>query len=131
MPLIFTLAQIAYWPAKHLGDTGLEAMQQRGQLQVGKVADITIFDPEKVTDNSTYKMGEQGKPTTGIPYVVVNGWLVVMDSKFQKGVWAGQSIRFPVEEKPRFEPITVETWTNSHTFLFDDCPGCATKHYSN
>ena len=74
------------------------------------VADITIFDPERVRDNSTYKAGEQGNPTTGIPYVIVNGKLVVRDGKFQK-VWAGQPIRFPVEESGRFEPIVVAEWT--------------------
>jgi len=70
-------------------------MKLRGRMQHGMVADITIFDPEKVTDNSTYKAGEQGLPTTGIPYVIVSGKMVVKDSKFQYGVWAGQPIRCP------------------------------------
>jgi len=52
-PLMFTLTQMTYWPAKHLGDTGIEAMKVRGRMQEGMVADITIFDPETVTDNST------------------------------------------------------------------------------
>lgn len=113
VPLMFTIAQMSYWPAKHLGDAGIDAMKVRGRLQHGMVADITIFDPEKVTDNATYKMSEQGKPTTGIPYVIVNGQMVVKDSEFRK-VWsAGQPIRFPVEAKGRFIPISVEEWTNN------------------
>ncbi len=108
VPLMFTLAQMRYWPAKHLGNAGLEAMMVRRRLQVGMAADITIFDAEKVKDKATYKAGKQGLPTTGIPYVIVNGKLVVKDSKFQKGVWAGQAIRYPVEEKGRFVPASAD-----------------------
>lgn len=122
VPLMFTLAQMSYWPAKHLGDTGLEAMQVRGRMQEGMVADITIFDPETVTDNATYKAGEQGLPTTGIPHVIVNGERVVDEGKFQK-IWAGEPIRFPVEERGRFNPLSVEEWQQNFsiaTFTVDD-----------
>ena len=60
--------------------------------------DIAILDPEKVTNNSTYQMGEQGLPIAGAPYVIVSGEVVVKDSEFRK-LWAGQPIRFPLEEK--------------------------------
>ncbi|MBW4934466.1 amidohydrolase family protein [Marinobacter sp. F4206] len=115
VPLMFTIAQMAYWPAYHLGLTGLEGMQERGRLQEGMIADITIFDPHSVTDNATYKAGEQGLPTTGIPYVIVSGVAVVRDSQFQLNVRPGKSIRFPVEERGKFEPITVEGWTRQLT----------------
>ncbi len=114
VPLMFTIAQASYWSAKHLGDTGLEAMKDRGRLQVGKVADITIFDPEKITDNSGFKVGQHGIPTTGIPYVIVNGTIVVKDSKVLP-VKPGQEIRFPVEAKGKFKPIEVGGWLNEHT----------------
>jgi len=73
MPLMFSIAQMSRWSPKALGGTGLKAMQERGRLQVGKVADITIFDPLKAMAESTFKQGVQGRPTSGIPYVVVNG----------------------------------------------------------
>jgi hypothetical protein len=107
IPLMHMIANASYYPALHLGDAGLESMKVRGRMQESMVADITIFDPEKITDNATYKAGEQGRPTTGIPYVVVNGTIVVKDSKVQR-VYPGQPIRYPVEEKGRFEPITEE-----------------------
>ena len=119
VPLMFTISQLSYWSAKHLGDAGLEAMKVRGRMQNGMVADITIFDPENVKDNATYKAGEQGLPTIGIPYVVVNGQIVVKDSKVLK-IWAGQPIRYPVEAKGRFVPTSVEQWLR--TFSIDDCP---------
>jgi len=114
VPLMFTISQASYWVAKHLGDTGLEAMQDRGRLQVGKIADITVFDPATITDNSGFKVGEHGIPTTGIPYVVVNGTIVVEDSEVLP-VKPGQEIRFPVEPKGRFEPIAVGGWLNEFT----------------
>lgn len=124
VPLMFSLAQLSYWSAKHLGDTGLESMKVRGRMQIGMVADITIFDPEKVTDKATYKAGEQGLPTAGIPYVIVNGEQVVKNGQFQK-VWAGQPIRFPVEAKSRFQPASVEKWVKDfsvNTITVDDSP---------
>jgi len=124
VPLMFSLAQLSYWSAKHLGDTGLEAMKVRGRMQTGMVADITIFDAEKVTDKATYKAGEQGLPTAGIPYVIVNGQQVVKNGQFQK-VWAGQPIRFPVEGKGRFVPASVEKWVKEfsvNTITVDDSP---------
>jgi N-acyl-D-aspartate/D-glutamate deacylase len=102
--LMHTLSQTSYWSAKHLGDAGIEAMKGRGRMQVGMVADITIFDPENVTERSTYKAGENGLPSAGIPYVLVRGTIVVKDSKVQN-VYPGQPIRYPVEAKGRFKPL--------------------------
>lgn len=114
IPLLHTLSQLSYWSALHLGETGIEAMKARGRMQVGMVADITIFDPVTVTDNSDYQAGSNGIPSTGIPYVLVNGQFVVRDSKAQQ-VTAGQPIRFPVEEKGRFIPATTQQWLNNFT----------------
>ena len=106
--------QLSYWTAKHLGDTGLEAMKQRGRVQVGKIADLALFDPKTVQDNATYKVGENGLPSTGIPYVIVNGTVVVKDSEVLP-VKAGQPIRFPIEAKGRFQPVEVNKWIGQHT----------------
>jgi len=125
VPLMFTIAQASYWAAKHLGDTGIEAMQDRGRMQVGKVADITIFDPETITDNSGFKTGEHGIPTTGIPYVVVNGTMVVKDREVLPDK-PGHAIRFPVEDKDRFDLIDVSKWLNKYTIGLN--PGLARIH---
>lgn len=112
IPLMQTLAQLSYDSAKHLGYMGLESMKVRGRMQEGMVADITIFDPEKVTDNATYQKGTL--PTTGIPYVIVDGVVVVKDSKVLKDVYPGQPIRFKPEEKCRFKPLTVKDWKEQY-----------------
>ncbi|MES0385593.1 MAG: amidohydrolase family protein [Hyphomicrobium sp.] len=113
VPLLHTLSQLSYWSAKHLGDAGIEAMKVRGRMQEGMVADITIFDPKTVTDNSTYKEGENGLPSTGIPYVLVYGQIVVKDSKVLDGVYPGKPIRYPVADKGRFVPLEKGTYLES------------------
>jgi N-acyl-D-aspartate/D-glutamate deacylase len=119
IPLMHMIANASYYPALHLGDAGLASMEVRGRMQEGMVADITIFDPETTTDNATYKAGEQGRPSTGIPYVVVNGTIVVKDSTVQR-VYPGQPIRYPVEEQGRFEPITEQDFLKQFPKKFLD-----------
>jgi len=58
---------------------------------LGMDADTTILDPETVKENCTPEDG--ARPTTGIPYVLVNGKIVVKDSKVLKNVSPGQPIR--------------------------------------
>ena len=111
VPLMQSLSQLSYWTALHLGDAGLDAMKQRGRMQVGMVADITIFNPETVTDNATYNNGENGLASTGIPHVIVNGHFVVRDSKTSdKRPTVGQPIRYPVEATGRHVAASDEKW---------------------
>jgi hypothetical protein len=42
--------------------------------------------------------------------VLVNGTVVVKDSKVLPDVYPGQPIRFPVEENGRHEKLTGEAW---------------------
>ena len=139
VPLMFTISQASYWVAKHLGETGIESMKVRGRLQEEMAADITIFNPETITDNSGFKVGEHGIPTTGIPYVVVNGVIVVKESEVLP-VKPGKEIRFPIEEQGRFEPIDANEWLNKYTIglhpdlakiYTDDDSGAGTLTHEN
>ncbi len=107
IPMMQLMSILSYNAAKHLGDTGLKFMQERGRIQTGMVADIVVFDPELFTDNSTYEKG--AVPSTGMKAVIVNGVVTVSDDKVLP-VFPGQPIRFEPEDKPRFEPISVEAW---------------------
>lgn len=113
VPLMFTMAQFSYWNAKHMGDAGIKAMKERGRVQAGMVADLTLFDPEKIASRSTYKAGEQGLPPVGIPYVIVNGTIAVKKGNVLD-VNPGQPIRYPVESKGRFVPVEVNKWLDDH-----------------
>jgi len=91
MPLMTAISKMTYIPAKFLQENGVDQMAQKGRMQIGADADIAIFNPETVRDNST--LAAAGLPSTGIPYVLVNGTIVVKDSKVLKDVYPGQAIR--------------------------------------
>jgi N-acyl-D-amino-acid deacylase len=71
-------------PAARLG------IADRGTLQTGMVADVTVFDPARVRSNATYD--EPRQFPDGIPYVIVNGELVV-DGGVHTGATAGRALR--------------------------------------
>jgi N-acyl-D-aspartate/D-glutamate deacylase len=54
---------------------GRVKLEKRGELKEGYFADITIFDPEKVKDVSTYENPNQR--SEGIHFVLVNGKIVL------------------------------------------------------
>ncbi len=91
MPLMLAVSKMTFMPARFLEENGVSQMAAKGRVQVNMDADLTIFDPQTVTDNATPQQG--GLPSTGISYVVVNGTVVVKDSKVLKGVYPGRPIR--------------------------------------
>jgi N-acyl-D-amino-acid deacylase len=62
-------------------------LKDRGLIREGYAADIVIFDPKTVADNSTYESPLQ--EPSGIVHVFVNGELAVNDGKYT-GVTAGR-----------------------------------------
>lgn len=98
LPLMSAVSKMSYQYAKFLEDNGCAQMANKGRIQVGADADITVFDPHTVQDNSTLEQGKNSLPSTGIPYVVVNGTIVVKDSEVLKEVFPGQAIRNPIKE---------------------------------
>ena len=62
-------------------------MADKGRLRVGADADVTVFDPATVADRSTYT--EPAVPSIGIPYVLVNGVLVVDGGWIANGDFIG------------------------------------------
>ena len=76
--------------ATYLEANGVPQMADKGRLQEGKDADITIFNPDTVKENATMQQG--GLSPTGIPHVLVNGTVVVRDSKPIDGVFPGKPV---------------------------------------
>jgi hypothetical protein len=90
IPLSLAVSKMTYMIAQYLEDNGVPQMADKGRIQEGKDADITIFDPKTVQDNATMKDG--GLPSTGIPHVLVNGTVVVRDSENVDDVFPGKPI---------------------------------------
>ena len=77
-------------PARRL-EAWVPPMRNKGRLQIGADADITIFDPARIIDRATYEKPDQ--PSEGIVHVLVNGLPVVRNSALVAGVTPGQAIR--------------------------------------
>ena len=80
-------------PAKRL-EARVPMMAAKGRIKVGADADLTIFDPATVIDKSTYE--DATIPSTGIPYVIVAGQVVV-DGGQVTAARPGRAIRAPVQ----------------------------------
>jgi N-acyl-D-amino-acid deacylase len=62
----------------------------RGLIRPGAAADVVCFDPSQVRDKATYENPRQ--PPDGIPYVLVNG-VVVIDGHRHTGKTPGRVLR--------------------------------------
>ena len=118
------LTKTGCWPQRHHGivsglPLALAPALQAWQKSSGKVADLTLFNPKTVAARATYKVGENGLPLAGIPYVIVNGTIVVKEGEVLT-VKPGQPIRFPIEAKGRFQPVEVNTWLGEHAINVPD-----------
>jgi N-acyl-D-aspartate/D-glutamate deacylase len=80
------LAKMSLMPANLL------RLSNKGRLQIGADADIAIFDPQRVTDRATF--ANPAQYSEGIPYVIVNGMVVVKNGELQPNVLPGKEIRY-------------------------------------
>ena len=79
-------------PATRMG------LEGRGQVRTGFFADLVAFDPDTIIDRSTYVNPWQY--SAGIPYVFVNGELVV-DGGAITAARPGRIVRGPGYKSPR------------------------------
>ena len=70
----------------------------RGRLEVGKFADVAIFDQGRVIDRATFESPHQFP--VGIPYVIVNG-VVVVDNEQHTGALPGRVLSGPGKKGAR------------------------------
>jgi N-acyl-D-amino-acid deacylase len=68
------VAKMTGRPAAKLG------LRQRGELREGYFADLAVFDPATIRDEATYQ--DPHRYPSGIPYVVVNGHVMVDGGRF-------------------------------------------------
>lgn len=71
-------------PAKRFG------LQKRGVVQAENIADLVIFDPDKIIDKATWK--EPHQYPAGVEYVLVNGEIVI-DKGSHTGKLPGKILR--------------------------------------
>lgn len=89
LDLMTALSKMSLQPARRLEGIAPQ-MKQKGRVQVGADADLTIFDPARVRSRATYSDSMQ--MSEGIEYVLVDGTLVVRNGELVEGVAPGQPI---------------------------------------
>jgi N-acyl-D-aspartate/D-glutamate deacylase len=95
MTLMDALRRMTLEPARRL-EARVPALRAKGRVRVGADADLTVFDPAAVTDRATYE--DATIPSAGIPFVVVNGELVV-DGGEITAARPGRAIRAPITKQ--------------------------------
>jgi dihydroorotase len=96
LPLMEATRKMTLMPAQRL-EARVPAMRQKGRLQVGADADITIFDAARVLDRSTYR--EPSLSPVGIQHVIVNGVSVVTNGRAVEDVAPGKPVRAPIDQR--------------------------------
>jgi dihydroorotase len=95
LELMTALRKMTLMPAQRL-ERRAPAFKNKGRIRVGADADLTLFDPERIIDKATYD--EPLQYSEGIPFVLVNGVLVVKDSQLVEGVLPGRAMRAPISQ---------------------------------
>ena len=92
LSLMDALRKMTLAPAQRL-EARAPMMSTKGRIRVGADADLTIFDPATVIDRSTYENATIA--SSGIPYVIVRGQVVVDSGRVTKAR-PGGPIRAPI-----------------------------------
>jgi len=93
LDLMTALRKMTLMPAQRL-EKRAPIFKDKGRIREGADADITIFDPARVIDKATFD--EPLQYSEGIPFVLVNGVMVVKDSQLVQGVRPGRAARAPL-----------------------------------
>jgi N-acyl-D-aspartate/D-glutamate deacylase len=83
-------------PAQRL-ELRVPAMKRKGRVRVGADADLTVFDPARIRDRSTYQ--EPSLAPIGLQYVLVAGIPVVSKGMIVDGVHPGTAVRAPIKRR--------------------------------
>jgi N-acyl-D-aspartate/D-glutamate deacylase len=89
LTLMDAMRKMSLMPAQFL-ERSTSAARAKGRLQEGADADVVIFDPQTVSDRSTFQ-----KPmveSVGVEYLLVGGVAVVEKGKLMDGVFPGKAL---------------------------------------
>jgi N-acyl-D-aspartate/D-glutamate deacylase len=87
------IRKMTIMPARRL-EHRVPMMKNKGRLNIGADADLVVFDPQTVIDQSTFD--QPAKYSAGFRLVLVSGTAVVKDGQLENGVTPGRAIRTPL-----------------------------------
>jgi len=89
LTLMEALRKMTLMPAQVLEDS-TPAAHAKGRLQEGADADVVVFDPQTITDRSTFE--KPMEPSVGVHYLLVAGTPLIADGKMVQDVYPGKAI---------------------------------------
>lgn len=96
LDLMTALRKMTLLPAQLLKQRAL-SFKDKGRIREGADADVTVFDPERVSDKATFE--EPLQYSEGIAFVLVNGVPVVKNGKLVEDVYPGREARARISLK--------------------------------
>jgi N-acyl-D-glutamate deacylase len=86
------LRKMTLMPAQML-ERSTPAAHKKGRMQEGADADIVVFDPQTISDRSTFE--KPMEPSAGVHELLVNGVLLIDKEKMVPEVYPGKAIIGP------------------------------------
>ena len=83
------ISKMTIMPARRLENRS-PSFLKKGRVKVGADADLAVFNPDTVIDQSTYT--DPTKPPIGMNHVIVNGIPVVANGQLEPGAYPGKGI---------------------------------------
>jgi cytosine/adenosine deaminase-related metal-dependent hydrolase len=107
LTLMQAVRQSTLLPANLLG-AGTPAARNKGRIQVGKDADVVVFDLASFTPRADYPAEKNLLTSRGVKHLLVNGQFVIRDAKLDPSARPGRPLRAPVADSVK--PLEVQTW---------------------
>lgn len=92
LTLMEALRKMTLMPAQML-ERSTPAARQKGRLQEGADADIVIFDPQTISDRSTFD--KPMEPSVGVRYLLVGGTVLIDEGKLVPDIFPGRALLGP------------------------------------
>ena len=92
LTLMEAIRKMALMPAQMLARS-TPAAHAKGRLQEGADADAVVFDPQTVSDRSTFE--KPMEPSVGVHYLLVGGTVVIDEGKIVPDVFPGRALLGP------------------------------------
>ena len=89
LTLMEAIRKMTLMPAQML-ERSTPAAHAKGRLQEGADADIVVFDPQTISDRSTFE--KPMEPSVGVHYLLVGGTPVIADSKLVSDIYPGKAL---------------------------------------
>src|SRR5207344_1558117 len=89
LTLMDAIRKSSLMPAQRL-EKMAPVFKNKGRIKEGADADLAVFDPATVIDRATFE--KPNIPSEGIPYVIVNGTIVIDGGKVVEGVHPGRGL---------------------------------------